>query len=185
MFGRLFPAVELDTRALVLTDGAFTTAGAAMAQMDLMVGLVSRHAGPRIAEWCVRTMLLDERRSQLPYMGITMLAARDDRIADVASWARERLDDGLSVAGLADRAAMSSRTFARHVRSATGLSPIAFLQRIRVERAVELLETTRLSFEQIAAEVGYSEPSTLRAIIRRELGLRPSEVRARGLSLAA
>jgi transcriptional regulator GlxA family with amidase domain len=185
LFGQLFPAVDLDTRALVQTDGAFTTAGAAMAQMDVMVGLVARHAGPRIADWCVRTMLLDERRSQMPYMGITMLAARDDRISDVASWARERLDGGIGVADLADRAAMSTRTFARHVQRATGLSPIAFLQRIRVERAVELLETTRLSFEQIAAEVGYAEPSTLRSIIRRELGVRPSDVRSRSVPLAA
>lgn len=185
LFARLFPDVDLDTRALVRTDGSFTTAGAAMAQMDLMVGLVARHAGARIANWCIRTMLLDERRSQTPYMGVTMLAARDDRMAEVAAWARDRLEDGLGVAALADRASMSTRTFARHVQRATGLSPIAFLQRIRVERAVELLETTRRPFEEIAAMVGYAEPSTLRAVIRRELGIRPSEVRARAAPLAA
>jgi transcriptional regulator GlxA family with amidase domain len=185
LFARLFPDVDLDTRAIVRTDGPFTTAGAAMAQMDLMVGLVARHAGARIANWCIRTMLLDERRSQTPYMGVTMLAARDDRMSDVAAWARDRLEEGLGVADLADRASMSARTFARHVRRATGLSPIAFLQRIRVERAVELLETTRLPFETIAAMVGYAEPSTLRAVIRRELGARPSEVRARAAPLAA
>lgn len=185
LFAQMFPAVDLDTRALVCTDGRCTTAGAAMAQMDLMVGLVAREAGSRIADFCVRTMLLDERRSQTPYMGITMLAARDDRIADIASWARERLEHGIGVADLTDRAGMSSRTFARHVQRATGLSPIAFLQRIRVERAVELLETTRLSFEEIAMQVGYAEPSTLRAVIRRELGMRPSEVRARVVPLAA
>lgn len=185
LFDHLFPAVDLDTRALVRTDGAFTTAGAAMAQMDLMVGLVARHAGARIANWCVRTMLLDERRSQTPYMGVAMLAARDDRIAAIAAWAREKLEDGIGVADLTDKAAMSARTFARHVQRATGLSPIAFLQRIRVERAVELLETTRLPFEEIAVRVGYAEPSTLRAVIRRELGIRPSEVRARAVPLAA
>ena len=185
LFGRLFPEVELDTRALVCTDGTLTTAGAAMAQMDLMVGLVARHAGARIANWCIRTMLLDERRSQTPYMGVAMLAARDDQMADVAAWARDRLEAGLGVGDLAGRAAMSARTFARHVHRATGLSPIVFLQRIRVERAVELLETTRLPFEVIAAKVGYADPSTLRAVIRRELGIRPSEVRSRSAPLAA
>ena len=184
VFSNLFPEVDLDTRVLVCTDGTFTTAGAAMAQMDLMVGLVARHAGARIATWCIRTMLLDERRSQTPYMGVSMLAARDDRMADVAAWARDRLEEGLSVAELADRAVMSTRTFARRVQRATGMSPIAFLQRIRVERAVEC-ETTRLPFEVIAAMVGYAEPSTLRAVIRRELGIRPSEVRARAAPLAA
>jgi transcriptional regulator GlxA family with amidase domain len=80
---------------------------------------------------------------------------------------------------------MSARTFSRHVQRATGLSPIAFLQRIRLERAVDLLETTRLPFEEIAAMVGYADPSTLRSVIRREFGIRPSEVRARAARLAA
>jgi transcriptional regulator GlxA family with amidase domain len=185
MFAHLFPHVDLDTRAIVRTDGPFTTAGAAMAQMDLMVGLVARDAGARIANWCIRTMLLDERRSQTPYMGVTILSARDDRISEVAAWARDHLEDGLGVGDLAARASMSARTFSRHVQRATGLSPIAFLQRIRLERAVDLLETTRLPFEEIAAMVGYADPSTLRSVIRREFGIRPSEVRARAARLAA
>ncbi len=181
-FRELFPAVRLDTAELVLSDGLFTTAGAAMAQMDLMVGLIARYAGAEIAEGCTRTMLLDERRSQVPYMAIGLLAASSEGVARAAAWARPRLGQGVGVADLARAAGQSPRTFSRRVTSATGLSPIQFLQQLRVERAVELIESTALPFEEIAYQVGYSDPSTLRGLIRRGSGLGPRDLRARARS---
>ena len=73
----------------------------------------------------------------------------------------------------------SPRTFSRRVTSATGLSPVQFLQQLRVERAIELIETTMLPFEEVAYRVGYSDPSTLRGLIRRGAGVGPRELRAR------
>jgi transcriptional regulator GlxA family with amidase domain len=62
----------------------------------------------------------------------------------------------------------------------TGLSPVRFVQRLRVERAVELLETTRLPFDEVARRVGYAEPSTLRRLLRREGIAGAREIRAAG-----
>jgi transcriptional regulator GlxA family with amidase domain len=175
----MFPAVRLDTAELVLTDGLWTTAGAAMAQMDLTVGLVARYAGARIAETCARKMILDERRSQAPYMAMSLLAASDDGVARAAAWARPRLSEGIGVSDLARALGQSPRTFSRRIVAATGLSPIRFLQQLRVERAIELIEATALSFEEIAYRVGYSDPSTLRSLVRRGAGAGPRELRAK------
>jgi transcriptional regulator GlxA family with amidase domain len=179
VFGELFPSIRLETAELVLTDGAFTTAGAAMAQMDLMVGLIARYAGAEVAESCARKMVLDERRSQIPYMAIGLLAASNESVARAASWARARLAESLSVNDLAAAVGQAPRTFSRRVVAATGLSPIQFLQRLRVERAIELIETTLLPFEEIAYRVGYSDASTLRDLVRRGAGLGPRDLRAR------
>lgn len=184
-FHDMFPDVLLDTTQLVLTDGGFTTAGAAMAQMDLMVDLVARHAGAEVADGCARRMLLDERRSQVPYMAIGLLAASSERVARAAAWARPRLADPLGVDDLAAAAGLTPRTFARRVVAATGLSPIRFLQQLRMERAIELIESTSLAFDEIARRVGYSDPSTLRALIRRSRGAGPREIRARARPSAA
>lgn len=181
-FAALFPAISLDTAELILSDGAFTTAGAAMAQMDLMVGLVARHAGADIADGCARRMVLDERRSQVPYMAIGLLAASSESISRAVAWARPRLADGITVSDVARAIGQSTRTFSRRVVAATGLSPIQFLQQLRVERAVELLETTTLPFDEVAYRVGYSDPSTLRTLIRRGSGLGPRDLRARARS---
>ena len=179
VFREMFPSVDLDTAELVLTDGPCTTAGAAMAQMDLMVGLVARYAGAEVAETCARKMVLDERRSQTPYMAIGLLAASSESVARAAAWARSRLGEAIGVNDLARAVGHSPRTFSRRVSAATGLSPIQFLHQLRVERAIELIETTLLPFEEIAFRVGYADPSTLRALVRRGSGLGPRDLRAR------
>ena len=178
VFAEMFPEVVLDPSELVLTDGPFTTAGAAMAQMDLMVRIVARYAGAEVADACARTMVLDERRSQVPYMAIGLLAASDESIARASAWARPRLESAVGVKDLAAAAGLSPRTFARRLSRVTGLAPIRFLQQLRMERAVELIETTSLPFEEIAYQVGYSDASTLRSLLRRNLGLGPREIRA-------
>jgi len=98
------------------------------------------------------------------------------------SWARQHLETGFPVEDLAAAAGLAPRTFARRVERATGLSPIRFLRRLRVERAVELLETTKLPLEEIARRVGYAEPTTLRRALRQEAGRGARELRANGRS---
>lgn len=179
LFAEMFPKVRLDTAELVLTDGAFTTAGAAMTQVDLMVGLVASHAGTEIAEACARKMVHDERRLQSLYMEIGLLVASDEDIARATAWARPRLGERIEVGDLARVAGHSPRTFARRVLGVTGLSPVQLLQRLRVERAIELIESTQSPFAEIALRVGYADPSTLRTLIRRGAGLGPRDLRAR------
>ncbi|NNC27897.1 helix-turn-helix domain-containing protein [Longimicrobium terrae] len=177
LFGRMYPAVQLDADAMVVAEGPVTTAGAAMAQLDLMLALVTRHGGPELAERCARYLLLDGRRSQARYMALGYLSEADPDVVRAERWARAHLHTGISAAELAAAAGLSTRTFARRVERATGLSPVRFLQRLRVERAVELLETTSCTVEEIARRVGYAEPTTLRRILRRNAGVRPRDVR--------
>jgi transcriptional regulator GlxA family with amidase domain len=177
LFQKLHPDVDLVMDRLIVRDGAITTAGAALAQMDLMLNIVARFGGPAIAGQCSQYLLLDERRSQSRYMALSFLAATDGPVARAEAWARARLSENLTIADLATAAGLAPRTFARRVDKVTGLSPIRFLQRLRIEAATEMIETTKLPVEEIARRVGYADPSALRRIMRREGGLRPSNVR--------
>lgn len=85
---------------------------------------------------------------------------------------------------LAAAAGLSPRTFARRVHDVTGHSPVRFLQRLRVERAVELAATTRLPVEEVARYVDYAEASTLRCLLRRE-GRSVGAMRAKAISAFA
>ena len=176
-FQRMFPRVALDAEEMVVADGPITTAGAALAHLDLMLALVAAHCGAELAVRCARFLLLDGRRSQSRYMAVGFLASRDRDVDRAGRWARERLSQGLSVEELAAASGLTPRTFARRVANATGMSPVQFLGRLRVERAVELLETTDLSVEAIAREVGYAEPTTLRRLLRRATGEAPRSLR--------
>lgn len=177
-FRRQHPRVDLVTHELVVRDGPVTTAGASFAQTDLMLSLVASHGGPALADQCARYLLLDERRSQSRYMALGFLAAADEVIVRAEAWARERLADDLTAGDLAAAVGLAPRTFARRLERVTGLSPVRFLQRLRLEAAADLIETTRLSVEEVAARVGYADPSTLRRLMLRDTGLRPRDLRA-------
>ncbi|MGH6641795.1 MAG: GlxA family transcriptional regulator [Bradyrhizobium sp.] len=177
LFQRRYPEVELATDRMVVADWPIATGGAAMAQMDLMLAVVGKFAGPNLASACANYLLLDERRSQVPFMAISYLAGQDSKIAKAEKWVRENIACDFTMEELAAAVALAPRTFARRIAATCGVSPIQFVQRIRLETARYLLETTRLPVDEIARQVGYAEPSTLRRLIRRDTRHSPGHFR--------
>jgi transcriptional regulator GlxA family with amidase domain len=171
------PQVEVDAARALIAHGRVISAGAVFAQADLALYLVARFGGPALARRCARVLLLDAHPSQAPYMAIGYLTTNDPSVRRAESWVREHLADDFDVALLARKAGTSPRTLARRLAAAVGLSPIGFIQRLRVEAAVHLLRTTRLSLEEIGARVGYSDANALRRLIRRETSSTPKELR--------
>lgn len=95
-------------------------------------------------------------------------------------WARRRLARGFSLAEAASAAGTSERTLARRLQSVLGKTPLSYFQDLRVEHAVHLLRTGNASVDQVAAQVGYSDGVTLRALLRRKLGRGVRELRRGG-----
>ena len=177
LFRQRYPAVDLVPEQIVVADWPVATGGAAMAQMDLMLAIVGRFAGPGLAQACANYLLLEERRSQAPFMAISYLAGQDERIAKAEQWVRDNIARDFAIEELAAAVGLAPRTFARRMAATCGVSPIQFVQRIRLETARFLLETTRLSVDEIARRVGYAEPSTLRRLIRRDTKHPPGHFR--------
>jgi transcriptional regulator GlxA family with amidase domain len=177
LFRQRYPKVELVTEQIVVADWPIATAGAAMAQMDLMLAIVDRFASRNLAKACANRLLLDERHSQVPFMAISYLSSQDPGVTKADKWVRDNLARDFTIQELAEAVALGPRTFARRVAATCGVSPIQFVQRIRLETARFLLETTCLSLEQIAQQVGYAEPSTLRRLIRRATNHSPRHFR--------
>jgi len=74
---------------------------------------------------------------------------------------------------------VSYRTLHRRFQAATGMAPLAYLQDLRVEMAKELLESTRLSLEQVVERTGYTDVSAFRRLFARRVGLAPALYRQR------
>jgi transcriptional regulator GlxA family with amidase domain len=89
-------------------------------------------------------------------------------VIDFERHVRGCLDEPFDVAQAARAIGTSRRTLERRVRSALNLTPLGFVQRLRLERARHLTATTDLSTADIARRVGYSNAETLRALMRRE-----------------
>jgi transcriptional regulator GlxA family with amidase domain len=177
LFRRRYPTVTLLADQIVVADWPVATGGAAMAQMDLMLAVVAKFAGSGLARACADYLLLDDRRSQAPFMAITYLAGQHPKVAKAESWVRRNVSRDFGVGELAQAMALTPRTFARRVFATCGLSPIQFIRRIRIETARFLLQTTKLPVEEIARQVGYADSSTLRRLMKRDTRLSPAEFR--------
>lgn len=178
VFHHRYPNVELASEKVVVPDWPVATAGAAMAQMDLMLAIVSKFGKQKLSDDCARYLLLDTRESQTPFISVSYLAGQDAKIAKAESWVRKHIASDFSINDIAAAVAMTPRTFARRLAVTCGLSPVRFVQRIRIETAKTLLETTRQPVDEISRQVGYAEPSTLRKLLRRETNRSPGSFRA-------
>ena len=72
---------------------------------------------------------------------------------------------------------MSEHTLSRHVQKATGKSTLALVQSVKQRRAHALLESSRMTVEQVAAAVGYQDATSLRRLMRRVASPNPSRFR--------
>ncbi|MBI3367155.1 MAG: helix-turn-helix domain-containing protein [Burkholderiales bacterium] len=176
-FRERYPDVQLDERRMVVRDGPLLTAGSAFAQLDLMLALLTDLAGVQVANLCARYLLIDRRPSQARYMMASHAAQFDPLVASAERWIDSHLGQPLTVRALALALATSEKTLSRKVRATTGLSPIKLIQRRRLLLATHLIETTRTPIEAVAEQVGYRDSTTLRRLIRRDLGTSPSGLR--------
>jgi transcriptional regulator GlxA family with amidase domain len=122
-------------------------------------------------------LLIDGREAQAPFVVPSMMSNGSELIRRLTQRIESSLPHPPSVARLADEFAMSQRTLARHVRAATGLGPLALVQSVRLSRARMLIETSRMTIDQVAAQVGYEDATALRRLMRKAAGATPSKFR--------
>jgi transcriptional regulator GlxA family with amidase domain len=147
--------------------------------MDLALWLV-RRVSPELASLTAKYLIVDSRPVQSAYALTDHLVHADPVVQRFDTWARARLKDGFSLDKAARAVGASKRTLARRLHAVIGRSPLAYVQSLRVERAVHLLKTSRSSVDDVAARVGYADGATLRTLLRRRLNAGVKEIRRGG-----
>lgn len=183
-FQAAFPQVPIHPERVLVVSGKrdeLITSGASMTWHDLVLYLIARHAGATAAQTVARVFALQWHQDGLaPYM---IFDGRKDH-GDVAiQAAQDWLATHFSVANpleeMVKRVGLTERTFKRRFTNATGLSPIAYVQRLRIEEAKRRLERTEASVDEISWSVGYEEPAFFRRLFKRVTGLAPGAYRRR------
>lgn len=176
------PRVEVDPDPIYVRDGNVYTSAGVTAGIDLALALVEEDLGSRVALDVARALVLFLRRpgGQAQFSaGLAGQAAERRSLRELQDWMADHLDEDLTVAALAERAFMSERNFARAFRREVGVTPGAYVESLRVERARVLLETTDLQVDEVAHRCGFGTPETLRRSFARRLRVSPAEYRAR------
>jgi transcriptional regulator GlxA family with amidase domain len=150
--------------------------------MDLALALVEEDLGREAALAVARMLVMYLKRPGGQSQFSTSLqaqAAEGRRLAPLLSWLAAHYRDPITVESMADRAAMSTRTFARVFLAETGDTPAYYLEKLRLEHAVRLLETTGISLDVAAQDCGFTGREQLRRAFQRHRGITPQEYQQR------
>ncbi len=165
-FRRWYPDVIVDLDEMVVTDGPIVTAGAAFAHIDLALSIL-RTVSSDLARHVAQLLVIDERPSQATFIAYDHVQHDDQVVIDFERYVRVSLDQPFDVSVAASSIGTSRRTLERRVSDVLGLTPLGFVQRLRLERARYLRATSNLTTEDIALRVGYANAESLRSLIRR------------------
>ena len=168
---------QVDADRMVISDPPLLTAGAALGHSDLMLQLLRSYFSPALADAVARTLLIDARQLQSPFMVPAMMAQGNELIAKLTAHIEASLPTTISVSTLAFDFGLSERTLSRHIHKATGHSPLRLIQRVQANKARELLANSKYSVDTIAERVGYRDATSLRRLMKKMLNATPRQLR--------
>jgi transcriptional regulator GlxA family with amidase domain len=172
-FRKLFPSVNLKPERVITDEGRLFCSAGFTAGMDLSLYLVEKYCGSEVALNCAKVMVYDfNRASQSPYSVFRLLKNHNDTaILKVQTWIENHYSEKFNYPELATRFGFSKRTLERRFHAATGVTPLDYLRRVRVEASKRLLEESNKSIDEITWEVGYGDGGFFRKVFVKETGL--------------
>lgn len=174
------PAIEVDPNVLYVDNGQFLTSAGAAAGLDMCLHMIRRDHGSAVAAGTARmsVMPLEREGGQAQFIMQTHPALpRGTELEPLLRWLSDNATTDLTLADIAARAGMSTRTLNRRFREQTGTTPLQWLHRERVRQAQYLLENTTHPIDRIAGEVGFGSPTAFRERFRRVVGTSPNAYR--------
>lgn len=182
-FSAAYPAVPVHPERVLVVSGEerLVSSGASMTWHDLALYLIARYGGATLAQEVARMYALQWHQDGLaPYM---VFEGREDHgdaaILGAQEWLRTHFSVAKPVEEMVTRSKLAERTFKRRFTAATGLTPLAYVQRLRIEDAKRRLERTDAAVDEVSWRAGYEDAAFFRRLFRRVTGLSPSAYRKR------
>jgi len=184
IFAATYPAVSIHPERVLMISGVreeLVSSGASVAWHDLVLHLISRFAGSAAARDAARMYALQwHHEGFTPYIVFAGRTGHGDAAIESAQhWLSTHFSVASPVEQMLKRSKLAERTFKRRFVIATGLTPIVYVQRLRIEDAKKRLERTDAPVDEISWRVGYEDPAFFRRLFKRTTGLAPAAYRKR------
>ena len=180
-FHKCYPKVKLNGREMITEQDRLMCAGAMTSYQNMSVHLIERYATADLAIQCAKAMLIDTSvRAQSPYQNLLMdEVSGDPVVAKAQYWLQNHAKENIDQAAFAQKMGVSQRTLIRRFKAELDLTPLSYLQNIRIETAKQLLENTTLPIIEVTERVGYSDISSFSRLFKQRTGLTPAAYRQR------
>lgn len=178
-FSSAFPEVIIEPEAVLTHDAGVYTSGGATSTFHLLLWLIEKHCGRDKAIYIAKLFAIDMDRSKQSYFArfLPTRNHQDDLVTSAQQRMESQYNQSTTVEEIIGDIPSSRRNFVRRFKHATGLTPIEYLQRTRIEAAKNLLEQTNQSVSEIMFHSGYNDMKSFRQVFKKGVGLTPTEYR--------
>lgn len=175
------PDIQLKTDKLITDEGGIYTNGGAYSFLHLLLYLIEKYFDRQTAVYCAKVFQIDLDRSMQAEFSIFNGHKKhvDEVVLNAQNYFEDNFTHKISVEDTAQKYNVGRRNFDRRFIKATGLSPLDYLQRIRVEAAKRHFENTRKTVSEVMYEVGYNDPKAFREVFCRITGLSPLDYKSK------
>ncbi len=178
-FVKAFPEVRIQPRAVVTEQDKVYTSGGATSSFHLMLRLVETYCGRDIAVRAAKYFAIDMDREQQAYFNTFF--PRRDHGDELVNMVQQKISHSFNTSNtieeLLTEIPASRRNLVRRFKQATGITPIEYLQKTRIEAAKKLLEQSRQSILEVMLETGYNDLKSFRQLFKKNVGLSPKAYR--------
>ncbi|WNC67094.1 helix-turn-helix domain-containing protein [Thalassotalea nanhaiensis] len=179
LFKQRYSDTLLNFDELIIEDSNVLTAGAATSHFQLGLRLLKRFTSELIVQQTAKAMLIDTRTVHVSPEQLLNLAREHNNplVQKAQEWINDHLHEPFTVKELATHIACTERTLTRQFKDVLAVTPVKYIQNLRINRAKYLLENSEFSLEKIIDKVGYKDRSTFSKLFSSQTGLPPMSYR--------
>lgn len=144
-----------------------------------MLYLVARQLGYPVASALSKFFAIHwHADGQAPLMIFTPPTDHGDAVVlKTQQWLKDQYPVAKPVEAMVALTELPERTFKRRFTKATGLTPIQYVQHLRIDHAKRWLERSTIAVDEISWKVGYEDPAFFRRLFKRLTGMTPGAYR--------
>lgn len=178
-FAQIFPEVKLQPHAIITQGENIYTSGGATSSFHMKLLLIQQYCGRELAIRIAKTFAIDmDRNNQLYFEYFKpALSSQDELVRVVQQSIQLRFSEIKNVEEALDEVPSSRRNIIRRFKQATGITPIRYLQKTKIEAAKQLLETTNKTILDVMISSGYYDMKNFRNLFKTFTGLTPKGYR--------
>lgn len=181
VFRKRYREITLEPEKIIIDNGSILSAAGVTAYFNLALFLVERYGSKELALTSAKVFLVDSgRKIQTPYQMYQVSKNHgDEEIVSLQDWLEANFNENITLGRMMEVCNLGKKTLVRRFKKVTGETPLTYLQKLRIENAKRLLESKRVSFNEITWKVGYNDVSSFHKVFKLETGLTPIEYRSK------
>jgi transcriptional regulator GlxA family with amidase domain len=178
-FREMYPDVEIVADSIITEEKRIYSSGGSHSYWNLLLYLIEKYVDRKAAIMASKYFAIDiDRDSQAVFTIFKGQKNHEDtEILKAQQYIERHIDERLSIDDLSKKVAVSRRSFERRFRQATRNSVLEYIQRVKIEAAKRLFETSRKHINEVMYDVGYTDTQAFRELFKKITGLTPIEYR--------